>query len=407
MNFEYDVCVIGLGRVGLPLALAFDDAGLKVHGIDVSEKTIKAISNKKMPFQEKGCQELLNKSKITISNGYNEMISKTNNIVICIGTPIFKNREIDFSYLKSVLDSLIPCIQNGHNIILRSTVEPGLSNIIQTYIKTEKNMKCGSDFFFSFCPERLAEGEALEEIKKLPQIIGCGDDESFEKSEILFSQIVKSKMIKTSFLNAELSKVFLNMSRYAYFGIVNYLTVLAKQYGTEIYDILDVANKDYPRPILFKPGITGGTCLVKDWRMTGANDLYSSLFASIDEINQNLIHLFLPDIENSTFKNNTIGILGYSFKANSDDIRDSITPSIIRYFEKNLYKNIMIHDPHVDVKNIPVEHQKYWKSFDEVKNADALIIAMNHDEYKNYSYSNDVVLDIWNVANKNKIIQYE
>jgi UDP-N-acetyl-D-mannosaminuronic acid dehydrogenase len=404
--FEYDVCVVGLGRVGLPLALAFDNAGLKVFGIDLNEKILKSIEHKEMPFKEKGCQELLEKSNLTVSNEYDENVFKCENIVICIGTPILKNREIDFSYLKNVLDSLIPYIQIDQNIILRSTVKPLLSERIKEYIESEKNMKCGYDFYFSFCPERLAEGKALEEIQNLPQIIGCEDDKSFYKSSILFSKIVKKESLKTTLLNAELSKVFLNMSRYAYFGIVNYLTILADTYNSNIHEILEISNNNYPRPILFGPGLTAGTCLVKDWRMPDADTMYSSFFETIDSINQNIIQYFLPDIESCVIKDESIGILGYTFKANSDDTRDSIVPNIIRYFENRFYKKIMIHDSNVNIEDVPEEHCKYFKSFDEVKKADVLIIAVNHDEYKNHIYSNEVVFDIWNITKKNKIIQY-
>lgn len=405
---EFDVCVIGLGRVGLPLTLFLAKNGLRVAGIDNNTALIDMLDKNEMPFKEDGCQEILERVTLKLSSGY-RAVEYSKNIIITVGTPIEEDREINLCHIRKVIDSILPYIKYGDkkNIILRSTVEPGMTKNIIDYIERKNNMKCGVDFNLCFCPERLVEGKALNEMATIPNIVGVENDESYESIKSFLLDAGFNTVIKASTVEAELSKVFLNMSRYAYFGVVNYLATIAELYNCDIYNILNIANFKYPRKILYSPGLTSGTCLKKDWRMLNANLPHSELFQIIDNINQNFYEIYLLQILNEIPKDSKIGILGYTFKKDTDDIRDSIVPKIIRKIKGHFFDNIMIHDYNITVNHLLYEHQDYWTSQDSIlKESDFIIIAMNHSEYYDIKFNNEFILDIWNVTGENKIMQY-
>ena len=218
---------------------------------------------------------------------------------------------------------------------MRSTIGPETTTYVKNYIEQKTKFKVGKNLFLTFCPERIAENQAIKEFSELPQIIGAEDEKSFIKAEKVFKKI-NVKLFKTNFLSAELVKLFNNNYRYIEFAIANQFAILANNFGQNIYDIIEMCNYNYPRGKIFKPGLTGGTCLRKDFGMLNERVSNSDLFLSAWKVNEYMpYHLAstISDKYNITGKN--IGVLGYSFKKNSDDIRESLVPKLIRQIEKN------------------------------------------------------------------------
>ena len=204
----------------------------------------------------------------------------------------------------------------------------------------------------TFCPERLAENHALEELSTLPQVIGCEDDKSFEKANQIFKKF-KVKIFKTSFLSAELVKLFNNNFRYIEFAIANQFTIIANSFNQNIYDIIHMCNYNYPRGQIKKPGLTGGTCLRKDFGMLNERSAYSDIFLSAWKINEFMPnHIANTIMDNFKIKDKTIGILGCAFKQNSDDLRESLVPKLIRQLEKKVPKAILLSEPNLRDKKI-------------------------------------------------------
>ena len=197
---------------------------------------------------------------------------------------------------------------------MRSTIGPETTTYVKNYIEQKTKFKVGKNLFLTFCPERIAENQAIKEFSELPQIIGAEDEKSFIKAEKVFKKI-NVKLFKTNFLSAELVKLFNNNYRYIEFAIANQFAILANNFGQNIYDIIEMCNYNYPRGKIFKPGLTGGTCLRKDFGMLNERVSNSDLFLSAWKVNEYMpYHLAstISDKYNITGKN--IGVLGYSFK---------------------------------------------------------------------------------------------
>jgi len=400
---EYDAVIIGTGRVGLPLGLSLAKNGLKVTGIDINEEMIEKVNNKEMPFKEKGYEEVIKKVNFEISSSY-LVIKNCKNIIITVGTPLAQHIEIDLQFIKNVINKLIQFLEPNHNIILRSTIAPNTTEYIKNYIEKETDFIVGKDIFLSFCPERIAEGKALEELEKLPQIIGAYDNESFNRAKNVFKVLVKD-IIQVTPIEAELIKLFCNATRYMQFSVVNYLAIIADNFNTDIHKLLEIINKDYPRPIYGKVGFCAGTCLRKDYGMLNEYVPYSDMLISAYKINEFMPKFLVDSTKKYTeIKNKNVAVLGYAFKRNSDDTRDSLSPKLVRYLEREVPQNIYINDPYVST----LENNIGIKDF--INKTDIVYIVVNHDLYEKYfdniydsAKKETLFVDLWNVSKKNKI----
>src|SRR5579872_1242625 len=263
-NVKGTVSVVGIGRVGLPLALFLSDKGYQVYGLDVDQAKIDVITKKVMPFMEEGAQEMLekhvNKSFIATTDFSN--ISKSNVIILTLGTPVDENMNPSLVQIDKALTVARPFLKKGQLLILRSTVSPGTTQYVKSYLEDE-GFKIGGNFFLAFCPERIAEGKSLTELESLPQIVGGAERNSAQKAAQFFKSMGIEVNVSDS-TSAELAKLFTNMYRYINFAIANEFMILAGNYHRDIYQVVDLVNRNYKRGGLAMPGLTGGPCLFKD-----------------------------------------------------------------------------------------------------------------------------------------------
>jgi UDP-N-acetyl-D-mannosaminuronic acid dehydrogenase len=247
----------------------------------------------------------------------------------------------------------------------------------------------------------LAEGKALEELEILPQIIGADDNNSFNKAKEIFEK-TGVDIIRTSMIEAELMKLFCNVSRYMQFSVVNYLAMIASQFNCDIHKLLNIINEKYPRPIYGTVGLCSGTCLRKDWGMLNETIPYPDMLLSAYKINE-FMPKFLIDKtkEFEDIKGKRVGILGETFKKDSDDTRDSLIPKFVRYLEREVPSKIHIHDPNLEDTTCLSEF---------IHEIDILYILVNHTEFeKNFNIiktslkANCLIVDLWNVSKKNRI----
>lgn len=340
------IAVIGTGRVGLPLALTFIEKGLDVVGIDTNQELIDSVNDGIMPFHEPGYEELISSKKLKIYKDY-AVLQDCDYIIITVGTPLLAHIETDLQYIKLVINSILPYLRQEQTILLRSTVAPGTSDFVKKFIEKNKNWILGRDFYLCFCPERIAEGKAYTELQTLPQIIGSEDMYSFNKANELFLKIVND-IFQTDFISAELTKLFNNISRYVYFGVSNYFAIIAEEYGVNVYDVIKMANYKYPRTIVALPGFTAGTCLRKDFGMINENLPFGDMLLSAWKVNEFMPKFIVNMIKQKTnIYHKMVGILGYSFKADTDDSRDSLVPKLVRYLEREVPNGILIHEPNI------------------------------------------------------------
>ncbi|WP_445148445.1 nucleotide sugar dehydrogenase [Baekduia sp. Peel2402] len=370
-----DVAVIGLGRVGLPLALAFADAGLSVIGVDNDAARIGALRDGRMPFEEPGAQEVLDRvrERLTLAERATDA-SPARHIVLTLGTPAMSHIEIDLRQIRAVLDDLLPHLREGHALHLRSTIAPNTTDYVAGYIEKHRGFEIGTEVFVAHVPERIASAKFFEEISTLPCIVGGVGERSGEVAAELF-EVLGAPIVQTTPVQAELAKIWTNILRYANFALPNLLMMDCEQYDANVFEVVDLINKDYPRGGMKLPGFTAGTCLRKDFAFSEERSNAPGMLLAVSRVNESVPLFLVQGLKrrlDGSLKDKKIAVLGLAFKSDTDDERDSLSYKLIRLLEREL-ADVAIHDPHV-----PTPTQSLG---DAVLDADAVVVATNHQEF--------------------------
>src|SRR6185437_9492081 len=220
-----EVAVVGLGRVGLPLALSFADRGLSVIGVDNDPARVRAIREGHMPFEEPGAQEALDRLRAAGSLSLTEQVADAaaaRQIVITLGTPSFSHIEIDMRDIRAALDDLLSVLTEGHSLVLRSTIAPGTTDFVAGYLAKHRGFEVGEEVFVAHAPERIAAGRFFSEIDTLPCIVGGVGPRSGEVAAELFG-VFGAPIVQTTPVQAELAKIWANILRYTNFALPNLL----------------------------------------------------------------------------------------------------------------------------------------------------------------------------------------
>src|SRR5260370_27977903 len=255
------VIVGGCGHVGLPLGLAFGDRGLDVTLLDIDRGKVDQVNAGKMPFREKDGDALLRRTAgLRLRAPLDpECLEAAQVVITVVGTPVDKNINPTVNELYRSVDQLLSWMQDQAVLVLRSTVYPGVTRLVYERIKTLKRQ-----IHLAFCPERIAEGKALQELVELPQIVSAFTPEAMRQAREVFLAIAPT-VIELDPLEAELAKLFTNSLRYLNFAISNQFYVLAQSYVLDFYRIYDAVTQNYPRMKSFaRPGFAAGPCLLKD-----------------------------------------------------------------------------------------------------------------------------------------------
>ena len=396
------VAVVGIGRVGLPLAMHFASNGVQAYGIDIDKEKIAGLLSGRMPFIEKGAPELLKQvaGKTFFPTDDFSKVSECDAVILTLGTPVDEFLNPDFSQITRSLSAISKHLKKGQTLILRSTVSPGSTEYVKAYIEGQTGFEVGKDFYVAFCPERIAEGRALEELRSLPEIIGGVDEESTKRAVAVFKAL-KEEVYPTTAINAELLKLFTNMYRYINFGIANEFMVIAEEWGANIYEIVELSNKNYPRGGTKSPGFAAGPCLFKDGFFLMEKIPFPDLISAAWKVNETLPAYLIGKAKKlKPIKGKKCAILGMSFKANSDDTRASLSYKAKKIFEKELAV-VRTHDVYIDGPDFS----------NAISGADFLMIATAHDEYKKpvEEYKKRlakgaVIIDVWNVFGKKSAV---
>jgi UDP-N-acetyl-D-mannosaminuronic acid dehydrogenase len=404
------VAVIGLGRIGLPLAISFADRGLTVLGVDKDADRLQAVRDARMPFAEPGAQEALDRvhaaGTLTVSDRVADA-ALAEHIVITLGTPSFSHIEIDISDIRSALDDLLGHLRDGHTIVLRSTIAPGTTDFVAGYLSKHRGFRIGEDVFVAHAPERIAAGRFFEEIDTLPCIVGGVGEESGERVGALFS-IFDAKIVQTTPVQAELAKIWTNILRYANFALPNLLMMDCEQHGANVFEVIDLINRDYPRGGIAKPGLTGGTCLRKDFAFSEERSNAPGMLLAVSRVNESVPLFLVEGMKRrlGSLNGRKIAVLGLAFKGNTDDERDSLAHKLVRLLEREL-ADVAVHDPRVPTPTPPFE--------EAVAGADAVVVAANHDEFMGSDVLHAVaalaggsalVVDPWNCFGAGQVFGY-
>jgi UDP-N-acetyl-D-mannosaminuronic acid dehydrogenase len=381
---DFDLVIVGgLGHVGLPLALAFAAAGAEVGIVDPDEERARQVRLGRMPFVERGADDLLawhsKQLHITKDPG---LIARTDRVVVVVGTEVDEYLQPGLRDFDGAIAAVEQYLRRDALVALRSTVYPGT---------TARLARRGVRV--AYCPERSVQGLALESIRGLPQIIGADDEGTALRAAALFEPLDVETVI-VSAVEAELAKLYTNAWRYLHFAIGNELYEVSTRAGVDHDRVLHAVRHGYPRAAdLPGPGFTAGPCLMKDTMQLAAFDGHFRLGEAARQVNEGLPDHLVRTLatDYGTLEGLRIAVLGMAFKAESDDVRDSLSFKLTRL--------LWFAGAEVSCTDPYATHPGLVSLEDALNGVDLVIVAVAHPEYRGLDIplGTDVV-DLWGVT---------
>lgn len=390
----YDVCVVGLGYIGLPTALVLSDGGFNVHGADINPNTVSKLTAGELTISEPGLQELL-KSGLD-SNRFNasDLPVPARNFIIAVPTPLTPDKSADLSYVFDAIRSLTPVLTGNELIVIESTCPPGTTIRVANYIIQQRpDLSLTSDkdnsIYVAHCPERVIPGRTLKELRSNSRLIGGINEESSRRAQGLYESFCKGELIISEAMTAELTKLAENSFRDINIAFANELSDISQELGIDVWEVIRLANR-HPRVQILNPGPgVGGHCIAVDpWFIHEAAPRQSRLIKASREFNdarpKSLVQRIIANLGIS--KGASICALGLSYKANVDDLRGSPAVAVVKELAASLpLATVQVVEPFIDelpsgiatfgnieLVPIPVDLTKY----------DVLIVLTDHDQFK-------------------------
>ncbi len=413
---DKNISIIGLGYVGLPLAVSAANRGHKVYGIDISKERIDSLLSSKSyisDVKDSEISEIINK-KLIVSCDYSN-ITNTDTIIICVPTPLNKNKEPDLSYITNVMDELIKHISKGTLIVLESTVYPGATReLIGNNIEGKLDYEIGKDIFVCFSPERIDPGNRKYNVANTPKVIGGYTERCLERGKIMYESFINDIIPVSSLEVAEMSKLLENTFRNINIAFINEITMMCDSMNINIWDVISAASTKPYGYTPFYPGAgVGGHCLPIDpiylsWKAKTFKH-YNRFIELSRSINDNMpkyvvnnILYILNDLGKAA-NNSNILILGIAYKKDCADLREAPALEIIEL----LYEfgaNVDYYDPYIgncEIKN----SYKYSIDLnkDSIDEFDIIVIITDHSnvDYDMIFNSNIAIYDTKNIENEN------
>ncbi len=378
----------GAGHVGLPFGLVLADNGYKVTALDRDEVAVRALNDGRMPFMEAGAPDLLVsviESGHLVASTDKSSVSDADVVVVVVGTPVDEHLNPDPNAVLDLFKDLSEFFHQGQLVILRSTVFPGVTRKVENWFASNH-----PGVSVSFCPERIAEGSALEEITTLPQLVGARSAEIAQRAEAFFDS-VGIKTIRVDPEEAELAKLFTNSWRYIRFAAANQFWMMANDFGVDFERIRKAMSSEYPRAAdVPSAGFSAGPCLFKDTMQLSAMVGYKfSLGDAAVAVNEGAPLYLVERLEQRfDLASSTVGILGMAFKADIDDSRSSLSYKLRKLLNFKAAQ-VLCSDPYVvDERLVSQEHL--------LEESDVVIVATPHSVYRTLSFRQPVI-DVWNL----------
>jgi UDP-N-acetyl-D-mannosaminuronic acid dehydrogenase len=390
MSARKKVAVVGgCGHVGLPLSIALAPFH-EVIIYDIDVEAVARVRKGEIPFLDEGAEEGLAAALRSGLQVYStpERLAECDYVILVIGTPVDRHLNPSVDLLDRLLDELSAILHAGQVLVLRSTVYPGTTERARQYFQRR-----GVEIEVVFCPERVAQGFALREIKTLPQIIAGFTPFGLSAARALFAPL-QVELIELTPLEAELTKLFNNVYRYVTFAIANQFYMLATEYDLDFYRILHAMKHHYPRGAQMPgPGFAAGPCLFKDTMQLSAfnnNQFFMGHAAML--VNEGLPQFVVNRMDRRwpDLHQRTVGILGMAFKSDSDDARESLSYKLKKLLEIRA-GCVLTSDPFVADTALLPEHEV-------LSRADLLILGAPHSRYRGLDFGDTPVIDIWNLT---------
>ncbi len=405
-NKEARVAVLGLGYVGLPLAVVFAECGFEVTGIDPIQEKVDAINAGKsyiLDIEDKTIAGLVKKGNLKATSDFSALL-EIDAVSICVPTPLRKTGDPDLSFIVSVANSLQEFIHSGMVIVLESTTYPGTTReLILPKLSEKSGLEVGKDFFLAFSPERVDPGREDWTTINTPKVIGGITPECLEVAQTWYSQALESVVPVSSAEVAEMAKLLENTFRMINIGMVNELAMMCDRLGVDVWEVIEAAATKPFGFMKFLPGPgLGGHCIPIDplylsWKLKTVN--YSARFIELaSEINTTMPRFTVSRVQDAlnqqkkALNGASVLVLGVAYKADIDDLRESPALDIIHLLGEKGAK-VSYHDPFIH----SIRHDELTmdsiKNLDAaVKSSDCVVIVTNHSSYNYDRILNDAKL---------------
>ena len=392
---SFDIAVVGgFGHVGLPLGLAFVKVGLKVCLVDISAEKQQIIDRGEMPFVEYGAQEVLTSG---LASGHlrtsleSSEIKNARVVIICIGTPVDEYLNPKLRHFLSFFDNLAPNLDPEQLLIIRSTVYP--KSCTQALKRLEETGRSG--WKMAYCPERIVQGYSMKELFELPQLVAGMNKVAETEATELFSKL-SPKIIPCQIHEAELAKLFSNAWRYIQFSVTNQFYMIASDFDQDYDRVREIMMDGYGRAgSLPSAGFAAGPCLLKDTMQLAAFSKNQFMLGhAAMMVNEGLPAFIVEQLKkDGPLENKKIGILGMAFKAEIDDIRDSLS--------YKLGKILRFQGAEVYYSDEYAKDSTFVSALALIENCDTVIVGVPHHAYKNLTFrSTQTVVDLWGHCKK-------
>ena len=387
---NYDIVIIGgLGHVGLPLGLVWADAGLTVGAYDLDKAKGREIAAGRMPFLEHGAEPILQRvyGKTFFLVDKVDEIANAKAVLITIGTPVDEYLTPQLMVVTRLADQLAPHLRSGQHIILRSTVFPGTSKRLQDYFAAK-----GLDLHVSFCPDRIVQGHAIKELRELPHIVASYSAEGRKYCADIFRRL-GDKIVEVGVEEAELAKLYTNTWRYITFAVANQFYMMTEKCGASVKEVHRAMTEGYERgKNIPRPGFTAGPCLLKDTMQLSAfyTNNFNLGYAAM-QVNEGLPAFCIEQIrQNHNLKGMKVGLLGMAFKADVDDIRDSLS--------FKLRKLLTFHGAEVMCTDEHIKTDEFYSLETVLDQAALFVVGVPHERYRTLVFpAGKPAFNIWNM----------
>ena len=414
------VCVVGLGYVGLPLAVAFAEKGLKVIGFDINKEKIRKYKLGIDPTLEVGSKRLKRVFMEMDFTSNETKIGEADYVIVAVPTPVLENNDPDLSPVIKSSEIIGRNIKIGATVIYESTVYPGATEEeCIPVLEKHSGLECGIDFKIGYSPERINPGDKVHTLEKIVKVVSGMDEESLEDIAKLYELVIEAGVHKASSIKvAEASKVIENSQRDINIAFMNELSKIFNLMDIDTREVLEAASTKW-NFLRFHPGLVGGHCIGVDpfylankaVKLGYDPKLILSARSINDSMAQFVSERLLERLDNKSPKK--ILVMGLTFKEDCPDLRNTKVVDIVDYL-RNKGHEVIVTDPYADKEEALSEYNLELVDIHSVKDIDAIVLAVAHNAYrlmesadflKYYGYSNRIMIDVKSILDKEEAVK--
>lgn len=383
-----DVCVVGLGYIGLPTAMLIANSGFKVYGMDPVGRVVETVNRGEIHIVEPGLAAYVEKA---VSSGNLHADVKPHEadvFILAVPTPFKEDKKPDLSFVESATREIAPYVKEGNLIILESTSPVGTTEKVRDWLFEERMDLVGKPVYFAHCPERVLPGKIVEELPHNDRIIGGIDEESTKKTIEFYSRFVTGALLPTDARTAEMAKLTENSFRDVNIAFANELSIICDKLSIDVWELIRLANR-HPRVNILQPGPgVGGHCIAVDpWFIVDSAPRDARLIRVAREVNDSKPHVVMEKVYEAvrTTENPKVACLGLAFKPDIDDLRESPSLQIAEELAAGTLDELLVVEPNIytlpaslagkgNVRLVSVE-----KAMQE---ANIILLLVDHKEFK-------------------------